>query len=76
MHFSFTNAEAAEMVLRTNQNTHVSLEVMSVSGGYITMKLLVTLDGEPIMFGDDIIRMSVGDTIEVPRALDIQFTTA
>lgn len=75
MHLHFKNPEAAEVLLHMNQGTRMSLEVTDIGKEHVTFRLNLMLNGKALMCSDEVVSMRVGDTVEVPHAMEIQFST-
>lgn len=58
-----------------NQGTRMSLEVTDIGKQHVTFRLNLTLGASVLMCSDEVVSARVGDIIEVPNALNVQFDT-
>jgi hypothetical protein len=67
MHLVFKNNDAANMLIQT-ADAKCQFKLVSVGRDMATLQLIVTVDGNEVMFSDTNTTLCVGDLLEVSGA--------
>ena len=65
MNLVFKNSEAAQMLIKT-ADAECRFKLVGVAGNTASLMLVVTVDGEEIMYGNTVTQLYVDDTITLP----------
>lgn len=72
----FKDSAAAEMLMHTNQGARMALRIKGIRDGVVDVQLVVTLNGEEMMLGDDTMSLYAGDAIVMPHDISVKFSVA